>query len=42
MEDEATFYRQAHPKASLRELHDTILGCGSLPPRLMRQQLDLS
>jgi uncharacterized protein (DUF885 family) len=32
-------YRQAHPEASLREVHDTILGCGSMPPRLIRQQL---
>ncbi len=34
-------YRQTHPNASLREIHDAILGCGSLPPRLMRQQLGL-
>jgi uncharacterized protein (DUF885 family) len=34
-------YRQAHPGASLREMHDTILGCGSLTPRLMRRQLGL-
>jgi len=32
-------YRRAHPEASLREIHDAILGCGSLPPRLMRQRL---
>jgi uncharacterized protein (DUF885 family) len=32
-------YRRAHPQASLREVHDAILGCGSLPPRLMRQRL---
>jgi uncharacterized protein (DUF885 family) len=32
-------YRRAHPDASLREVHDAILGCGSLPPRLMRQRL---
>ncbi len=32
-------YRNAHPDASLREVHDAILGCGSLPPRLMRQRL---
>jgi uncharacterized protein (DUF885 family) len=32
-------YRRAHPGVSLRELHDAILGCGSLPPRLMRQRL---
>ena len=32
-------YRHTHPEASLREVHDAILGCGSLPPRLMRQRL---
>ncbi len=32
-------YRRAHPELSLRQVHDAILGCGSLPPRLMRQQL---
>ncbi len=32
-------YRQANPGASMREIHDAILGCGSLPPRLMRQRL---
>ncbi|HET90759.1 MAG TPA: DUF885 domain-containing protein [Chloroflexi bacterium] len=32
-------YRRAHPDASLREVHDAILQCGSLPPRLMRQRL---
>jgi uncharacterized protein (DUF885 family) len=37
-----TDYRRAHPKASLCEVHDTILGCGSLPPRLMRQRLTAS
>jgi uncharacterized protein (DUF885 family) len=34
-------YRAAHPGLFMRELHDAILGCGSLPPRLMRQQLGL-
>ncbi|MBN1139100.1 MAG: DUF885 domain-containing protein [Anaerolineae bacterium] len=34
-------YRRAHPDATLRQVHDAILGCGSLPPRLMRQQLGL-
>jgi uncharacterized protein (DUF885 family) len=34
-------YRRSHPDASLRQIHDTILSCGSLPPRLMRQQLGL-
>ncbi|RME38710.1 MAG: DUF885 domain-containing protein, partial [Thermoflexia bacterium] len=32
-------YRRARPDASLREIHDAILGCGSFPPRLMRQRL---
>ncbi len=32
-------YRRAHPEASLRQVHDAVLGCGSLPPRLMRQRL---
>jgi uncharacterized protein (DUF885 family) len=32
-------YRRVHPQASLRQTHDAILGCGSLPPRLMRQRL---
>jgi uncharacterized protein (DUF885 family) len=32
-------YRRAHPEASMRQIHDAILGCGSLPPRLMRQRL---
>lgn len=32
-------YRRAHPEASLRQVHDAILGCGSLPPRLMRERL---
>jgi uncharacterized protein (DUF885 family) len=32
-------YRRAHPDASLREVHDTLLGSGSLPPRLMRLRL---
>jgi uncharacterized protein (DUF885 family) len=35
-------YRRTHPNASLREMHDAILSCGSLPPRLMRRQLGLS
>ncbi len=35
-------YQAAHPGLSMREMHDAILGCGSLPPRLMRQQLGLS
>jgi uncharacterized protein (DUF885 family) len=32
-------YRASRPEASLREMHDAILGCGSLPPRLMRRAL---
>jgi uncharacterized protein (DUF885 family) len=32
-------YKRRHPGASLREMHDAILGCGSLPPRLMRLSL---
>lgn len=32
-------YKKANPGASLRQIHDAILGCGSLPPRLMRQRL---
>jgi uncharacterized protein (DUF885 family) len=35
-------YKAAHPDLSMRELHDAILGCGALTPRLMRQQLGLS
>ena len=35
-------YKAAHPELSMRELHDAILGCGPLTPRLMRQQLGLS
>jgi len=34
-------YRKAHPEASLRDVHDAMLGAGSLPPRLMRQALGL-
>jgi uncharacterized protein (DUF885 family) len=34
-------YQRAHPGASLLEQHDAILGCGSLPPRLIRKQLGL-
>jgi len=32
-------YKRKHPDASLKEVHDAILSCGSLPPRLMRQRL---
>lgn len=34
-------YRDAHPDATLRAVHDAILSSGSLPPRLMRRQLGL-
>ena len=32
-------YKKRHPQRSLREVHDAVLSCGSLPPRLMRQRL---
>jgi uncharacterized protein (DUF885 family) len=32
-------YKNANPGASPKEMHDAVLGCGSLPPRLMRQCL---
>lgn len=32
-------YRRAHPQAELCRIHDEIMSCGSLPPRLMRRQL---
>ncbi len=32
-------YRRANPDLSLKEMHDNILGCGSLPPKLMRKRL---
>jgi len=32
-------YKKAHPKTSLRPMHDAILGCGSLPPQLMRERM---
>ncbi len=32
-------YKKKHPQASLKEVHDAVLSCGSLPPRLMRQRL---
>ena len=32
-------YKERHPKASLKEVHDAVLACGSLPPRLMRERL---
>lgn len=32
-------YKDRHPEASLRETHDRILACGSLPPALLAQAL---
>jgi uncharacterized protein (DUF885 family) len=32
-------YKARHPGASLREVHDAVLSCGSLPPRLLRERL---
>jgi len=32
-------YRDSRPEASMQEIHDAIMGCGSLPPALMRRQL---
>ncbi len=32
-------YKSRHPRASMREMHDAILACGSLPPRLLAQRL---
>jgi len=32
-------YRRANPGLSLKEMHDNILACGSLPPKLMRKRL---
>ena len=32
-------YKRRHPQASLREIHEAILSCGSIPPRLMRKKL---
>jgi uncharacterized protein (DUF885 family) len=32
-------YKKRHPQASLKEIHDAVLSCGSLPPRLMRERL---
>jgi len=32
-------YKKQNPQASLREMHDAMLGAGSLPPRLMRKAL---
>ncbi|MGD9675543.1 MAG: DUF885 domain-containing protein [Candidatus Bipolaricaulia bacterium] len=32
-------YKARHPKASMREMHDAILACGSLPPKLLARRL---
>jgi uncharacterized protein (DUF885 family) len=32
-------YKARHPGVSMREMHDTILACGSLPPKLLAQRL---
>jgi uncharacterized protein (DUF885 family) len=32
-------YKARNPAHSLRQMHDAILSCGSLPPQLMRQRL---
>jgi uncharacterized protein (DUF885 family) len=32
-------YKRRYPGATLRQMHDSILNCGSLPPRLMRKKL---
>jgi uncharacterized protein (DUF885 family) len=32
-------YKRKHPQASLKKVHDAVLSCGSLPPRLMRERL---
>ena len=32
-------YKKRNPHTSLREMHDAMLGAGSLPPRLMRKAL---
>jgi len=34
-------YRSARPGTTRKQMHDAILGCGSLPPALMRQALRL-
>ena len=32
-------YRARYPEHSLKQMHDALLSCGSLPPRLMRRRL---
>ena len=28
-------YKRRHPQASLREIHEAILSCGSIPPKIL-------
>jgi len=32
-------YKRRNPGVPLREMHDAILSCGSLPPKLLRERL---
>ncbi|MGQ9546424.1 MAG: DUF885 domain-containing protein [Dehalococcoidia bacterium] len=32
-------YKKKRPEASLKQIHDAVLSCGSVPPRLMRERL---
>ncbi|MFW6035605.1 MAG: DUF885 domain-containing protein [Halothermotrichaceae bacterium] len=32
-------YKEKNPDKSMKEIHDSILACGSLPPKLMKKQL---
>ncbi len=32
-------YKRRNPQASLKDVHNAVLSCGSLPPRLMREKL---
>ncbi len=32
-------YKARYPDHGLRQMHDALLACGSLPPRLMRRRL---
>lgn len=34
-------YRAANPDLTMKQMHDAILGCGSLPPKLMRRVLGI-
>jgi uncharacterized protein (DUF885 family) len=35
-------YRAANPGLTMKQMHDAVLGCGSLPPKLMRRALGLA